>query len=239
MKKLFILIVFLLGFLSSNAQIVPDSLKRAKFEIGIEGGPTSPYVRTSDISTAKEYHSVSGSNNAFFGLAGQYNVNEHLSLKTGIGVEGKGYENDYGLPGTPNGLVKSIQNDTFSFTSFNYLVIPVLAKAVFTRNHLYFLINGGFYFGYLLNANTSINDFDSSASPMNHSYNSIRNYRRLDFGLVGGAGLGIKLNKRLNLEMGVQINYGLTNIASSSNIFSQINNESAVLLLGLRYNLNI
>ncbi len=240
MKYLFILILFLFGFMISNAQIIPDSLMpRPKFEIGIEGGPSNADARTFDISTSKVYHTLSSLNNLFFGLAGQYNINEHFSIKTGIGVEGKGFEHDYGLPGTPNGLVKSIKNDTFSFTNLNYLVVPVLAKAVFTRNHLYLLINGGFYVGYLLSANNSVNDFDTSANPMNHYYNSIKDYSRLDFGLVGGLGLGIKLNKRLNLEIEGHINYGLINIASPSNVFPQVKNESAILLLGLRYNLNI
>ena len=239
MKQLFILSILLFGFLVSNAQIIPDSLlPRPKFEIGVEGGPTNADARTFDISTSKVYHTVNSLNNAFFGFALQYNINEIFSIKTGIGVEGKGFEDDYGLPGTPNGYIKSMQNDTLSARSLNYLVVPVLAKAVFTRNHLYFLIDGGFYFGYLLSAGNSVLDFDSSANGMNHYYNSIKDFSRFDFGLAGGLGLGIKLDKRLNLEIEGHINYGLINIASISNVFPEVKNESAVLIVGLRYNLN-
>ncbi len=226
---------FLFVYLVSNAQNFLDSLEKPKWEIGIEGGPGYADVRTFDISTSKEYHTVSGLNNFSLGFAGQYNFNNYISVKTGINFERKGLEDDYGLPGTPNGLIKSMVYDTTKFTTLDYLVIPVIAKAEFTHNHLYFLINGGFYVGYLLNASGTLIDYDTSGNVYNHVYNPKKEYHKLDFGCVAGVGLGIILDKHLNLEIEEDYNQGLTNIASDSNVFPQLTNWSNIFSINLRY----
>lgn len=198
----------------------------SKFEIGIQGGQNLVTMR----HTGYTQYSYTLKSAFSAGMSIQYNMNKHFSLRVEPGFEKKGYDTNYDSTFVENGNITRIVKGLPITSNFNYITIPILLRASIGKKVKYF-INAGPYLGILISQNIIYNhnvlDYDKP------KYNTINNYKTLDFGISTGIGMYIPMKNIFALSFEIRNNMGLTNISKSSN--STDKTSSIGLLIGLSY----
>ena len=213
-NKLLLLIVFVL--------ISKVGLSQNKFLLGVSSGVN--YT----TSYGSEY--VNGFYDSGFsyqlGVTSEYRLNESLSLKAELS-----YDRQRIIVGE-NSMLFNPQGPVFTSLPqfeeiFHYLALPVLVKYKLQKENSFF-INGGFSFGYLMNAvlrrevgsNVSYRDLTSS-------------YDSFTFGAVLGVGKEIKLNAKHNLTLELRNSLGLNKLSN----FETLKLNSLSFILGWNFTL--
>ncbi|MEX0966394.1 MAG: porin family protein [Bacteroidia bacterium] len=207
--------LFALAFFSVTA-----SAQSHKWQIGVEGGPGISSMRGDTFwdpyNPALAY---------YCGVAVQYNVSRHFSLKTGLALERKGTYAEFSMTdqfGRPAGKSKIHNN-------FYYSSIPLLGHLSF-GNKFKFFINAGPYVAFLLNQVMVL-------KPWRHQpemrVDRTENYKRLDLGIAGGIGVGTQLGELFFLSLEVRDNLGLYQIYGSEHFPKRTN--AAYAIVGLAY----
>jgi len=141
------------------------------------------------------------------GFTIEYILNEKLSLKSSLNFERKRFSWNYDDLLDP---VDPLYTGPF-FRIYDYLTVPILINLNFGRSDNFF-INGGSFFGYLINAEYKVDgivleDLNSSIS-------------KFDFGLSLGIGTLIALNDKNNLTIEIRDNLGMSYEKTNSIILS-------------------
>jgi len=198
-----------------------------KWTMGAEGGPSI----TGDYGFASNFFGQQQSLNLYFsaGFTGQYYFNEGFSLNTALQYEKKGVsitivttDNN----GQPNGTI-------FDSKQLNYLVVPILLRYEF-GNTCKLFVNGGPYFGYLVQA-TGIIKSDDPLLSENSTHDVTSTTNRFDMGLSAGVGLDAPLSSRLVLSFEACANLGLPIFAINPSGHYLPLNETVELLVGIKY----
>ncbi|HET6995635.1 MAG TPA: porin family protein, partial [Chitinophagaceae bacterium] len=170
-----------------------------KFAVGYEKGLSLVSMHGNLILDELQKTKLSFTIGVFF----QYNINANLALRTNLSFERKGFSfgkraghDSIGNPATIKSHVR-----------FDYLCLPLLARASFGKKYRFF-INAGPYIGYLIGqADVTQTNNDPKVIRKNIAY-----FDKADLGLSGGAGVEIPL-KRYVLSFEIRDNFGLSNIS--------------------------
>ena len=173
---------------------------RAQFRFSIQGGLNA----TTQI--AKNYHADYAKNLFLIGFnagpAIDYMWGRHFSVHSGIILENKGTRGHVEVGGRSADVVNRLL----------CLDVPVLARWNFNAGNMVIFIEAGPYAGLGLTGKARIETADTSKSwNINWGKEPRDDFKRIDYGLIGGAGLEWK---RFSLEGCFA--YGLANIYALS-----------------------
>ena len=188
-----------LGASAQEQQTVTDSGPTAKF--GIKGGLNLTNLYVADVS---QEHIKAGFN---AGVFAKLPVTKGFSIQPELLYSLKGAKETYGNAIEGNGEYRF---------NLGYIEMPLLAVVNLAPN---FNIHAGGYAAYLVNAN--IKDVNSDGSIVGATELNADNFRRWDFGLVGGAGFDIQ-----HFTLGARYNYGLSNIGKSGSLSGDLTKNS-------------
>lgn len=133
------------------------------------------------------------------GISFEYYLKENISLKINLNFERKSLSQKGGYF-DENGFFTEMEADIH----YDYLTLPVLLKHEFGNSNKFF-VNGGPYFGLLLNAKIK---GEGSQSDDLTSF-----YKKVDFGFSIGIGTKFHLDEKNDLSIEIRENYGLINIS--------------------------
>jgi len=199
--------VFILGGLlftstavrAQEQQTSAESNLKAKF--GIKGGLNLTNLYVSDVSTE---HMKAGFN---AGVFAKLPVTKGFSIQPELLYSVKGAKEDY------NNFVQGSGEYRFNL---GYMELPVLAVVNLAPN---FNLHLGGYAAYLVNAN--IKNVDDQGTVQGASDLNTDDFKRWDFGLVGGLGFDIE-----NFTLGARYNYGLSHIGKDDNLTGALTKNS-------------
>src|SRR6186713_39101 len=189
-----------LGANAQEQQTVTDSRPTAKF--GIKGGLNLTKLYVDDAGGSE--HMKAGFNAGIFAK---------LPVTKGFSIQP---ELLYSVKGAKETYSNFVQGDGEYRFNLNYLELPLLAVVNIAPN---FNLHAGGYAGYLVSAN--VKDMNSDGSIEGAQDLKADNFKRFDFGLVGGLGFDIQ-----NFTMGARYNYGLTNIGKSGSLSGDLTKNS-------------
>ena len=224
MKKLVILSFVL--FLS----IQVFSQKRKTF--GVNAGVNYSKFRGMDVPFAK-YDFDFG---YVVGISYEYYFKDNLAIKMNLSYDRKRSKGDYEIE-----LRETLEDPpslidvTFNF-NYNYLTLPVLIKYEFKNSHGFF-INGGPFFGYLMDSEfvgeaTDGIQFESSTKSTTNLNN------QFDFGFTTGIGKTFQLKNKNSIVVEFRNNLGLSK-TNKDNTFdgNTVQSNSYNLLVGWTFDL--
>ncbi|HKI88545.1 MAG TPA: porin family protein [Draconibacterium sp.] len=151
-----------------------------------------------------------------FGLMAYYDLNDWISINSGLSYEGKG---------------RKIEEDNSAntvTTNLQYLKLPVKTefsageKAGFKNGQEVFAATGP-YFGYLVNAKTGYTGKSQSVD---------NTFENTDFGWSFEVGMKFPVTQKNNLHFSVNYDLGMAQISTSN---KDLRNKTASLNLGLRF----
>ena len=200
-SKLGIVIVLLLGISSTSF---------AQFSWGVKTGVNAS--TQSEIGNICDNNGLKAGFN--IGLIAKFNLNDWMALKSGIDYQDKGIKCDlYDL-------------DSELKDNLQYLILPVKAefsaseKAGFKNGQRVFFATGP-YFGYLLNAEETIQEQTTDLEDLND----------FDFGWSFELGMEFPVLKNKALQVSLNYDMGFSEISDDSDI----QNKSASLNLGFLF----
>lgn len=211
--------------------------------IGLEGGPSmSPFIENKTYKNNDKVHSgfilKTGKS---LGLSFQWNSSKRLSLRTGITYENKvvAFTTNYSDVGTTQ------SGHGTGSSHFDYLTIPVLARFSYGEK-VHFFFNTGVFFSFLTKqieyaegTNYHVIGMSIYSTDYNYKFSDDYNYKPLDFGAIGGVGLGVPIQKRWYFSLELRDNFGISNILYSNSYYGRtLTTNSLNLLLGISYKLN-
>ena len=215
MKKLLVLLVFILGLSQMKAQ------EKGDVEVGVLGGLNVSTLSGGDNDS--DYKSRVGAN---FGLSGDYYFSDQWSLRVKLLSDGKGAKEV-----TSSGNVLGVKVEEELIYRINYLSIPIMANFHFGGAEFKnFSLNLGPYMGFLSSAEKSyrVGILESESVDVKEDYNGF------DFGLAFGLGYKFRLSDplRMFLEYGGQL--GFVDILKD-NEGDSVKNFSHSFNIGLSY----
>lgn len=208
-----------------------------QFWLGVKGGITltKPSVqKTYTVVSPTNYNASGKKYESFKQVGGQLALEVAFYFK-GISISFQptyqssnfSYSNTYSWSSTADDVLYSTELMYEQDQKLEHLLLPFVAKYEFTGNKLRPYFQAGFYQGILLNATKSvtISGVDQGAGGTNEFKNepvivgAKDLFAKYYWGLIGGAGVYYNLgNVRLNLD--VQYRYGMSNITSVENRYS-------------------
>jgi hypothetical protein len=184
---------------SQEQQTSAEPALKAKF--GVKGGFDLTSLYISDVSSE---HMKPGFDAGIFAK---------LPITRGFSIQP---ELEYSLKGakdTYNNLVQG--NGEYRF-NLGYIQLPVLAVVNILPN---FSLHAGGYAAYLVNAN--VHQVDQNGNLENSAELNTGDFKRWDFGLMGGAAFDIE-----NFTLGARYSYGLTEIGQNGNLSGDLTKNS-------------
>lgn len=165
---------------------------QSAFSLGVKGGATATNLKLpkglDQIDQIPEFEAIA---NPTFGLVGEWRVAPFFALQPELNFTTKGFkvrqDGAFQLFGVdvPAGVV--------AYTEFNYMELPLLAKATFGKGSVQGYVSAGPVVGYALDGRlntraTVLVEIDLTDTPIN--LENI-NYERFEAGLVAGAGMSV------------------------------------------------
>jgi hypothetical protein len=184
----------LIAAMTVSAQEQQTSMdKGLKAKFGIKGGLNLTNLYSSEANTD---HMKAGFNAGVFAK---------LPVTKGFSIQP---EVLYSLKGAKESYSNFVQGDGEYRFNLGYIEVPVLAVINLAPN---FNLQAGGYAAYLVNAN--VKNVDDQGTIQGAQDISTSDFKKWDFGLVGGLGFDIE-----NFTIGARYNYGLTQIGKSGNL---------------------
>ena len=225
-KKLFILFFFLSGVI----------LSQEKNSLGINSG-----ITYSDFRGNNFFDDYEKGFDFLIGISFDFKLKDRLFISTDLNYERKSTNKLYELNnlvgssggtiiiyGTPFGENPPDKPEYKFRTRFEYITIPVLIKYFISENKDFY-INGGPYFGYLLNTKNIDNGKESDLD-----FN--KDFNKIDLGFTIGFGYNLELNETNHISFELRNNLGLTKINSDDNsFFDSTKTNSLNLILGWNF----
>jgi hypothetical protein len=184
---------------AQEQQTTAESGLSAKF--GIKGGLNLTNLYVDNVSSE---HMKAGFNAGVFAK---------LPITKGFSIQPELLYSVKGAKDTYNNLLQG--NGEYRF-NLGYMELPVLAVVNLAPN---FNLHLGGYAAYLVSAN--VKDVNSNGDIQGATDLNTDNFRRWDFGLVGGLGFDIQ-----NFTIGARYNYGLSQIGKSGNLSGDLTKNS-------------
>lgn len=200
-----------------------------KFEVGIEGGVSSVFLRGNKLAEFSEYDI-----REVYGGYVKYNLTNRWSFKVGVLKERKGDKTEF-TTFMMDDIFNELQVDIPVDTYFDYITIPILAQFTFGKR-IKGMINLGPYLGYLnkqtieygphiLNPNVFVED------------NTV-NFKKQDWGITSGIGSSIDVTRDLKFTLEIRHNLGLTNVSRTPVVDDgKIQTNSTNVLLGMAFSI--
>ena len=230
--KICLQIFFIIALLPalSIGQNINDSHWWAGFKSGIGFSTASPNNRYSVLEnnsnilpTQKKYNNLFKGKGPLFAITVDYSINSYLSISIQPAFQNYSfsYTSEYtwiDSSGTQNILFNLHKH------SLNYIELPVLAKAGYSFGMFRIILQGGFFYGKMLNGNKTIiseekiqaNNTSLTIKNYAQSYNLSEVYIHSNLGIIAGGGISADINYfRLGLECNYR--YGLNNITNVKN----------------------
>lgn len=192
--------------------------------IGIKGGLNlaNMFAKSDSETYSDEFNMKPGFH---FGLTAEFPVEETTSFETGLLLSTKGFKLD-------------VAEDLYSQKSnvnLLYLDIPLLAKAYFNVGGTKIYGALGPYLGFGLSGKTKNEityDGETESEEIDLKWGSSEDddLKRLDFGLMVGAGTDIK-----SIELGLNYSYGLSNLEATSEGDSKMKNRVLSISVGYKF----
>jgi len=153
------------------------------------------------VSKARGYDKISYKSGYLFGASAAYLLNSKLSLKPELLIEQKGSRGEIEFT-DQNGWSLGVAD---WYSTWNYLTLPFqIQYNLFERNGIY--LSAGGYAGYLLWASDKINA-ENAGGTNESAKTDISGYNKWDAGLCAGVGIGIPLNKKGGIDVGLKYEY--------------------------------
>ena len=157
----------------------------------------------------------------------EYVLQEHFSLKSGIGFEKKGISYD----AVASNISETEQWNINHSIYYEYISIPVLISYS-TQGKVKFYLNGGFFGGFLLKQMSEFYSERDNTTNIEELEDSSKKY---DAGISFGAGGSIAFGKRICVDLGVRDNLGLINIYPTEwSVSESLKTNSLALVLALK-----
>lgn len=176
------------------------------FAIGVKGGAT---VSEMSWSPTVRQQFTPG---ATFGVCARYTEEKYFGLIAEVNFTQRGWAEKF-APET--GL-------TYKRT-FSYIQLPVMTHIFFGSEKFRGFVNLGPEIGYMLSSKINSNfDYHSVAAvptfPANHRYDQLamKIARRFDYGIAGGIGAELRMNRKHSIMIEGRFYYGLANVFPSS-----------------------
>lgn len=178
-----------------------DALNSEKIEFGLKGGFNRSYL--SEPSTAE------GLNNFNLGFYFHINLMENSYLSTGVLV--KSNLGARGMTSYPIGEpdFDSVFEGAELIKKVHYFHVPVMWQQRFNQR---WYLEGGFQAGVRTKAEDIFELEESFGGDLEYERDARDDYKRLDFGLVGGVGYKWKKQPK-SVSSGINYYYGLTDVS--------------------------
>jgi hypothetical protein len=261
MKKLYIILVFLVAF--SPATIYGQSTK-----YGIRLGVGSPNLQSKDNNIySKDYESVAGFDG---GLFGDFGITEQFSIKAELAFARKGGERNGMqpilsalLPAELSALLPpgtTIWADFENKAVFSYIEIPVLAKYEWGLGDTWgVFVNGGPYVSFIINpkqvtkgqstiyldeAGTmpvmvpippTYQDFVPAQGDFTATTDIEKDLANMDFGAALGVGVTANITENSELLFEVRGSYGFIPLQNDKDLYGSVHMGSVLFSLGYAY----
>lgn len=213
--------------------------QNAIIQLGIEGGLNRTQFFSDNKPSSSLYNtSYSENTGPSAGVSFQVNTKRFFSFKTGISFDRKSTITKISSKNNPIG---STSQSRFVYTS-DYVSLPVLGKLTFGKKVQLFL-NAGVYFAFLADQNRFTEGSSTVLVDGQNHYNefsfneSIDFYKRFDFGLIGGLGLGVPIKKHWYISLEAREVIGLTYLYNTTKYKTPPMSRNATIhmLLGVAY----
>jgi hypothetical protein len=217
-SRIIVLSILMLFSKAMNSQVLisllfGNALNTPKIEFGLVGGDNISYFTNVPDSKAMGNFNI--------GFYFHILLKESSYLSTGVLVK-----SNVGATGMPTYSVGDAAFDSIYAsgtltTEINYFYVPILFQQRFNNNRWY--LEGGFQVG-LRNKAYDIFDQNAFDGDLTYTTNVGDDYRRLDAGLMGGAGYKFKKEIK-SIAVGVNYYYGLVNVSLNND--KSVKNASA------------
>lgn len=195
-----------------------------KFNLGLETGPS--YTTLWGNSIIEQIHQPTYQ--FVSGLQFQYHVNWNFSLYGGLQYGRIGISSDIEFRNQNNVVLESSELKQ----NFDYLILPFTLRYHFGLKSQFF-IEGGTYYGWLLNAEQVIRATETTPESRE---NIGEQFYPIDYGLTVGFGMHFPINKEFIISLCLRNNYGLYNLSIGPVVNDgSIRTNSSHLLVGLIY----
>ncbi len=226
MKKSVLLIVFVMAAMVVNAQ----KLYKPHIHIGAKGGTT---FSSMSFSPGVEQSMTLGYTG---GVSFRYAEERHVGLLVELNFAQRGWQESF-EDGEPFEYKRTL----------SYLQLPLMTHIFFGSQRVKCMINLGPEISYLIGDNITSNfDYNNVTSvpgfPLKYRMTDqmgmdIKN--KFDYGITGGVGMEVKLNRDHSLALEGRYYFGLGNIfpAAKKDIFDASRHSSILVTLGYYYRL--
>jgi hypothetical protein len=204
-----------------------------RYDLGLEVGPN---VSIFSGKTGNNHSSLHPDYGSTISLAFQWNSRKNFSFRTGFIFEQNNcsYTSNYADAGTSYG------GSGTGIAQYEYLKLPLLARFTFGKK-IQLFFNAGVFFSLLTKqiektegTNYYTIGFTTNSYTYKNEYSDISSYKKVDFGLAAGLGIGLPFKKRWYFSLEARDHFGVSNIYSAGN---SIRTHSLNLLLGISYKL--
>lgn len=224
MKRWLIVLMIGVTAMMGNAQ----KLYKSHVHIGVKGGATMSSMSFSPSVEQSMINGVTG------GFTFRYAEERHVGLIAEINIAQRGWKEKFD------------EGEQFEYSrKLTYLQIPLLTHIFFGSQRFKGFINLGPEVSYLLDSSIS-SDFDYNNIqsvpnfPLENRMTEQLNMdiaNKFDYGIIAGAGMEFKLNRKHSISLEGRYYFGLGNIFSSSkkDVFDASRHSSIMVTLGYHY----
>lgn len=211
-----------------------------RITLGLEVGPnSSSFMESRPYTNGNAGHSAIQPRLGYTaGLSLQFNCRRHFSLRTGILYQKNEYS--FGTGYSDAGI--GVGGHGYGNHQFEYLTLPVLARFTYGEK-VQFFFNAGLFAGFSISQKESVHGETyypyAGGTTQYYEYTSknIPDFNPVDFGLVGGIGIGIPIKKKWNVSLEIRDNMGLIKAISTSYYNYSMRTNTVTTLLGISYKL--
>lgn len=203
MKRIILLLAFLLTAYTANSQVLisllfGDALNSPNVEFGLDGGVN--FANISNLETSKSL--------AIFNLGFYFDIKlkNQLMLHTGVGVKSSQGANHLTPYSLDNPDLDALFEEGYVTRKINNFSVPILLKYRFAGR---FHVEAGPMLSLRAKGNDEFKNTVVDEDDITYTLQVQDNYKRIDAGIMAGA--GIKLNKKIpkSSQLGVRYYYGL------------------------------
>ena len=211
-KRIYLIVAMIL--------LLPCTL-HAQWSVGLLGG-AGYNVHSQDVHYMTDYR-IQGAAGLHFGLMGQYDLTDWLSLRADATFTQKTYRQSRA----------DLAEINFRYRN-DYLLVPVLASFRFGGAHVKGFANAGVYGGWWLSCSqqgTEYNSFSGKTYDFSRkvAFNAEKD-NRLDLGLAGGLGLEYGFSRHWAVQLEARGYYGLASQVKQYMVVKDYRYDTTVVL---------
>lgn len=220
---------FIPGFtLAQEVPSLPESNKfvdRIEIIIGLglhlpDDNGWSDYIRDNTNGSSYEIFNKMGYS---AGIGFIHSFNQEFEIRGRCLMERKGYKEKDILSGSN---IREFEYNTIN----DYVTLSLTPLYSFGKSNFHIFL--GAFFSRLTKTITTVNEYTNGQRVAMSRI--ITDVNENEIGLIGGFGYPFKINRRIQIELQIQGNYGLTDIVDQNGF--KLNNNSLLLNISIQYN---